>query len=191
MTDRIVVEGYKEIFLFPVGDKTIILAENVNAPHRYIAGEYEYCEIFERINNAVTSNDYLTAFEAYLKKCSEQLTWAKENIPQNMGVISPNDCSIIDYNTDLTHKVVAIKPFSLRREYRGADSQLCYVTGGNGARPNSLGRKVFVINLYSGEQYFTVRENIMGIVKKDKLPDWAMKNLKTIKAKENAERSER
>lgn len=189
--DRIEVNGYKEIFLFPVGDKTIILAENENAPQRYIAGEYESNEIFERINNPVASNDYLTAVESYLTKCSEQLTWANENIPKDMGVINPEDCSHIDYNTDLTNKVIAMKLSSLRREYQSIDNQICLVTGGNGARPNSLGRKIFVTNLYSGEHYFIVRENIMGIVKKDKMPNWALKNLNTIKAKENAERSER
>lgn len=191
MKDLIEIGGFKEIFLFDVGNKTIILAENVNASQRYITGEYESNEIFERINNSVGSNDYLTAVEAYLKKCSEQLTWAKENIPQNMGVINPEDCSHIDYNTDLVGKVIALKLNSLRREYQSADSQLCYVTGGNGARPNSIGRKIFITNLYTGEHYFTVRENIMGIVNKNKIPDWAIKNLKSIKAKENAERSER
>lgn len=191
MKGLIEIEGFKEIILFDVGNKTIILAENVNAPQRYIAGEYEYNEIFEKISKSVGGNDYLTAVEAYLKKCSEQLTWSKENIPKDMGVINPEDCSHIDYNTDLVGKVVALKLNSLRREYQSADSQLCYVTGGNGARPNSIGRKIFITNLYTGEHYFTVRENIMGVVNKDKMPDWALKNLNVIKAKENAERSER
>ena len=57
MKDLIEIEGFKEIFLFDVGNKTIILAENVNAPQRYIAGEYEYNEIFEKISNSVGSND--------------------------------------------------------------------------------------------------------------------------------------
>lgn len=191
MKDLIEIDGFKEIFLFDVGNKTIILAENINAPQRYITGEYEGNEIFERISNSVVSNDYLTAVEAYLNKCSDQLTWAKENIPKDMGVISPETCSHIDYNTELVGKVIALKLNTLRREYQSADSQLCLVTGGNGARANARGRKIFITNLYTGEHFYTVRENIIGIVNKDKMPDWALKNLNAIKAKRDAERSDR
>lgn len=191
MNEKIEIEGYKEMFLFPLGNKSIILAENENAEYRYLTGEYFNNGIFQGINNSLVSNSYLDIIEEYLKKCNEQLSWAKENIPKNMGVITPDDCSYIDGNTDLTNKVVAMKLFSLRREYQSADSQLYFVTGGNGARPNSIGRKIFVTNLYTGENYFIVRENIIGIVKEDKLPDWALKNLKIIKAKENKERDER
>lgn len=191
MANEIEINGYREIFLFPMGDKTIILAENKEAQHRYITGEYINDGIFHGIENAVVSNGYIDIVEQYLNKCSKQLEWVRDNIPKNMGVITKDDCIPADYKTDINNKVVALKIDTLRREYQGADSQLCFVTGGNGAYANSRGRKVFVTCLYSKEHFYVYREDIEGVVKNDKLPKWANDKLKEIKTKENRERNDR
>lgn len=191
MTNKIEINGYKEIFLFLMGDKTIILAENKEAQYRFITGEYVNNGIIHSIENAVASNSYIDVVAEYLKKCSKQLEWVRDNIPKDMVVIAKEDCIPADYKTDINNKIIALKIDTLRREYQGADSQLCLVTGGNGAYANSRGRKVFVTCLYSKEHFYIYREDIEGIVKKDKLPKWADDKLKEIKAKENKERSER
>lgn len=191
MAKGIEINGYKEIFLFPMGNKTIILAENKKANDRFITGEYFNNGIIHSIENALVSDNYIDIVEEYLKKCSKQLEWVRDNIPKDMGVITKEDCIPADYKTDVNNKVIALKVDTLRREYQSADSQLCLVTGGNGAYANSRGRKIFVTCLYSKEHFYVYREDIEGIVEKDKLPKWAEDKLKEIKAKESKERSER
>lgn len=191
MTDKIEINGYKEIFLFPMGDKTIILAENKKEQYRFITGEYVNNGICHGIENAVAGDNYIDIVEEYLKKCSKQLEWVRDNIPKDMGVITKEDCIPVDYKKDINNKVIALKVDTLRREFQSADSQLCLVTGGNGAYANSRGRKVFVTCLYSKEHFYVYREDIEGVVKNNKLPKWANDKLKEIKTKENRERNER
>lgn len=191
MTDDIEINGYKSIFLFPMGNKKIILAEGRNEQYRYITGEYMNNGIIHSIENVVASDNYIDIVEEYLKKCSKQLEWVRDNVPKDMGVITKNDCTPIDYKTDINNKIIALKADTLRREFQSSDSQICLVTGGNGAYANANGRKIFVTCLYSKEKFYTYREDIEGIIEKDKLPEWASDKLKEIKAKENKERSER
>jgi len=44
---------------------------------------------------------------------------------------------------DLTNKVVVISPEGLRREFHALPHRLFLVTGGFGAQPHTLGRKIF------------------------------------------------
>jgi hypothetical protein len=63
--------------------------------------------------------------------------------------------------------------------------QLC--TGGFGCEPNSRGSACFCTNLYSGKESRYERRDILGIIDKDKLPEWAKQRLDEVQ-KERAEK---
>ena len=101
-------------------------------------------------------------------------------------------CTAIAENTKLVGKVIVLKPSILRREYRYADSQLFYCTGGNGAMPNAIGTKVYGCSLSTGKEMYVRRYDILGTIDKSNLPEWAKVGLANIQRSEKAkDRGER
>jgi hypothetical protein len=99
-----------------------------------------------------------------------------------LACFTSEHCYPDDYRQSINGKVIAISQLSLRGEYQTADKQLCLVTGGFGAEANSRGRAVYVINLYHGKETRWNREDVLGEVKLECLPDWAKERLAVIQA---------
>lgn len=122
----------------------------------------------------------------------EQAEKRKEQIIDGIGVITNDMCTAIAENTKLVGKVIVLKPSILRREYRYADSQLFYCTGGNGAMPNAIGTKVYGCSLSTGKEMYVRRYDILGTIDKSNLPEWAKVGLANIQRSEKAkDRGER
>lgn len=139
-----VINGYEIIESMYVGENEVIIAENHNENgDKYLCGYYESNELFARINAICTSNSYPDIVIAFCDNVKEQAEKRKEQIIDGIGVITNDMCAAIDENEKLIGKVIVLKPSVLRREYRYADSQLFYCTGGNGAMPNAIGTKVY------------------------------------------------
>lgn len=95
-----------------------------------------------------------------------------------LGLFDRTHCvSEKDGQIDYEGKVVVISPHIFKDEYKNPDDQLFYVTGGFGARPNSRGRKVFGHFLKDGEETHYYREDILGVLKDEHLPEWAQEKL--------------
>ena len=77
-----------------------------------------------------------------------------------------------DGEMDYTGKVVVIDPRYLKDEYKTPEDQLFLATGGFGCRPHARGRKVFGQFLKDGEQACYYREDIIGVLKEEHLPEW-------------------
>ena len=97
---------------------------------------------------------------------------------------------------DFTGKIAAIYPEVLKEEYREPEYQLFLCKGGFGCSPTAIGRKIFGEFLYDGEKTHFNREDFIGIVKAEFVPEWAREKAKTIDVKpsvkqklENAQKS--
>jgi hypothetical protein len=86
-------------------------------------------------------------------------------------------------DTDLTDKVVIIKPESLSPEYRSLSFQLSLATSGFGCKPDARGRAVYCTELYSGEQSRWDRSDILGVASDDVIPKWAKEKLAVLECK--------
>ncbi len=181
------VQDYELIHSFYVGEREVIVGEDKNAEYRYFCGYYENFEVFERAVECQMSNDYLEIMQIYCDRTKEQVELCKSKQIGAAEVITDDMCSKFDNNTDLTNKIVVLKPDTLRREYQNEHNQLMYVTGGNGAKPNSLGTKVYGCNLGSKNEIYVRRYDIMGIMDKEKLPEWANKSLKKLERESHRE----
>ena len=70
------------------------------------------------------------------------------------------------------------------------EGMLC--TGGFGAQPNARGRSCFCTSLYDGHDTKFYRQDIIGIIAADDLPEWAKPGYdKALTAHKKAERNER
>jgi hypothetical protein len=188
-----VINGYEIIESMYVGENEVIIAENHNENgNKYLCGYYESNELFARINAICTSNSYPDIVIAFCDNVKEQAEKRKEQIIDGIGVITNDMCAAIDENEKLIGKVIVLKPSVLRREYRYADSQLFYCTGGNGAMPNAIGTKVYGFSLSTGKELYVRRYDILGTIDKNNLPEWAKVGLANIQQSEKAkDRGER
>ena len=185
-----IINDYEIIQSFYVGEKEVVVGENKNAEYRYICGYYESNEIFERINDCRASNDYLEIMTLFCDRAKEQVELCKQTQKTEIGIITPDMYSPVNIYDDLTGKVVVEKIDNLRREYQNAENQLFYVTGGNGAKSNARGTKVFGYSFASKKHCYIRRYDVDGVIEKSSLPEWAKTDLAEIKKQIKREEKE-
>ena len=77
-------------------------------------------------------------------------------------------------------KVLIIDPYVLAEKYRTPEDQLFLASGGFGCNPASLGRKVMGNYLNDGTKGTHVRQDFLGVIKEECLPDWAREKLNEL-----------
>ncbi len=172
---------YEIIHAFHIGDKEIVIGENVNAPgnERYMCAFCEKNEILGLYSDLWVSDDFCEIAKLYADRLSEQAekTRAALFTPKFQGIdttpLTKADCSPISYKDDLNGKIVVIKQEVLRQEYRRATNQIKLCTGGFGASPNSRGSACYCVDLYSRTTSRYERQDVMGSLRENQLPKWA------------------
>ena len=82
---------------------------------------------------------------------------------------------------DITDKVIVLSPKCLKEEYWSPENQLWLATGGFGCEPDKIGRAVFATCLFDGEETRWNRQNVIGVIKDELMPEWAQERLKELK----------
>ena len=172
---------YEIIHAFHIGDKEIVIGENVNAPgdERYMCAYCEKNEIFGLYSDLWVSDDFCEIAKIYANRLSEQAEKTRVALftPKFQGIdttpLTKADCTPISSYDDLNEKIVVIKQEVLRQEYRRSINQIKLCTGGFGASPNSRGSACFCVDLYSGKTNRFERRDIMGTLELEQLPKWA------------------
>lgn len=106
---------------------------------------------------------------------------------QELGLFEFSQCEQDDHVQDYTGKVVVIRPDVLKDKFKTPEDQLFLVSGGNGARPHAIGRKVYGKFLKDGEKTYYFRSEIMGVLRDEFLPEWAKEKLTEIQESEQTE----
>ena len=172
---------YEIIHAFHIGDKEIVIGENINAPgdERYMCAYCEKNEILGLYSDFWVSDDFCEIVKKYAERLSEQAEKTRVALftPIFQGIdITPvlkAECTPVSSKDDLNGKIVVIKQDVLRQEYRRCTNQIKLCTGGFGAYPNSRGSACFCVDLYSGKTNRYERQDIMGTLREDQLPKWA------------------
>lgn len=131
-------------------------------------------------------NDYVDAIEFFHQMLIEEIQQLKEEIQKEPNeTITKEDCySIYMYNS-LVNKVIVLNSNVLYPEYRRSCYQLFLARGGFGCRPEGSGNAIFAVNLYTGKECRIEKYDVLGVIKDEKMPDWATKNLKEINKKKS------
>jgi hypothetical protein len=188
-----IVDGYKVIHSVVIGGAEEIVSGNSDAVKNLYRlyqcrrdkplGEYRI--VFE-------SGDYLKAMREFIRRIGVSLDRLgldrvyRGSSPTDHP-LSTGDCVPGGMDTDLTGKVVAVRPEALAPEYRAPPYQLALATGGFGCAPNARGRAVYCAELYSGEQTRWNRQDILGVVDERSLPRWAREKLSALRKTEQRE----
>lgn len=176
---------------FHIGDKEVVLGvAKDNAEQPYLCAFYEHNDIIGKYSECMIGDDYVELVKLYASRIEQQCERLRETekavtVPRE--TITADMCSKISFDENIVDEVVVIRPDILRPEYRTADRQLCFVTGGNGAYANARGSACFCINLCTGENSRFERRDVMG--KMNELPDWAKAREAEIRADRNKQMS--
>ena len=106
---------------------------------------------------------------------------------QKLGLFGAEHCTGDCAEQDYTGKVLVLSPDVLREQYWGKEYQLLYAQSGFGCKPHSSGRAVFATSLVDGEMARWNREDFVGVLKEELLPDWAQEKLTELRAQEQTD----
>ena len=196
MEEKRMAGNYEVTTAFEIGTKEIIIGEDKTAAsdERFVVANYENNGIFERYVDALVGGDYaeiVKIFAERVKNEAEQVIDEKSKITVDMTPITKDGCQVLEADDRIKNKVVVIRADVFKPEYQIATKQLQLCTGGFGAEPNSRGSACFCTNLYSGKEARFERSDILGVIEKDNLPDWAKERLDAVQKEIAHRRKER
>lgn len=196
MEEKRMAGNYEVTTAFEIGTKEIIIGEDKTAAsdERFVVANYENNGIFERYVDALVGGDYaeiVKIFAERVKNEAEKVVDEKSKNTVDMTPITKDGCQVLEADDRIKNKVVVIRADVFKPEYQIATKQLQFCTGGFGAEPNSRGSACFCTNLYSGKESRFERSDILGVIEKDDLPDWAKERLVEVQKEIAHRRKER
>lgn len=188
--EKRMVDTFEVKHAIHVGSKEVLFCvdqKKIGTPYMVCYCTWDNPLGMEQFFEAAGSDDYLEIMTEFTNRVQSQLEAVKaerDKITVPLSPFTAEQCIPNDYGKSIENKVVVIRASSLRPEYQTADKQLVLATGGFGAHANSRGRAVYTVNLYSGKESRWNREDILGIIRPEHLPDWAKERLKQIEARQ-------
>lgn len=177
--------GYEIKQAIHIGDKEIVYGENMREKNGnfYFVSNYTYNEILGEYSHCLVGGDYLEIMQEFTSRVNDQIEavraeFEKASLPPDL--FTAEHCYPHDYKQNIVGKVMAVRAEVFRKEYQRDDHQLILVTGGNGALPNPIGMKVYHKRLSDGKESYIRRHEILGEVKPECMPDWAVKKLTVL-----------
>lgn len=182
--EKRMIENYEIVSSLTInGTEIALLVADIETENRfgccYIAANSVATMVFD----FTASDNYLDMVETYTERINNavltlKLDLEKSDIP--FDIMTEDDCDPIDYDHNLIDNLVAVKSDVLCPEYQRIEHQLYLVTGGFGAYANARGRKVYGKNVATGKQDTFYREDLLGTVKPECTPMWAVERLRDI-----------
>ena len=90
------------------------------------------------------------------------------------------DRSHCSEEADYEGKLLALKPSTLKDEYKTPDFQLFFATSGFGCDPTKIGTAVYGFFLKDDEHTHFRRSDFIGVVKDECIPEWAQEKLQAM-----------
>ena len=192
--------GEYEIFqAISGGIVEIVMGENPNAEpeDRYMCAVCTMNDLFAQYDEIYVSDNYVEILELYGQRVASEAKMLLNEVAEIKGQgiddspLRDTGFQPVSHEDDLNGKVVLLKPNALKKEYQRATHQYQLVTGGFGASPNSRGSACYCINLFSGKTDRYERGDVLGVVDREALPDWAEDGLRRIEQEKKRNREAR
>ena len=191
--EKRMIENFEVIHSLQIGAREVVVG--VSPEQEFMCCFCTQDGMLEHYADAMVSDDYLEIMALYADRLKQQvsvLRAQRNTIHVPSAMLREGQCFPMNSETDITGKVVAIRPDSLRYEYQQADRQLILVTGGGGAHSNARGSAVFGVNVFTGRNTGRwERRDILGEVRPECLPQWVKDRLPVIERERALEREGR
>lgn len=107
-----------------------------------------------------------------------------------LGLFSGKHIVQSDEPQDYTGKLLILRDTSLKEEHRTSENQLFLADGGFGCSPTASGRKVYGQFLSDGEKTQFYRQDFIGVIADEHIPDWARGKLEQLTAEREQAQSD-
>lgn len=190
--EKRMIQNYEVKHAIHLAGGEVVLAEDSSAAEPFMVCDCSWDNPFsvDVYTNIMVGTDYLDAMKEFLERVIRRV----EQIEQERSLrgISPvpltcEDCITGSQHGNYTNQLIVIRPERLAPAARTADHQLLLATSGNGCSPDALGTAVFCQNLFTGESMRWERYHIVGIIRPDRMPEWAAEKLAALKKIEEKE----
>lgn len=178
--EKRVLEDYEVKSTFLINGKEFIFAtdqtKTKGEPYMCCTGTWDNPFGVELYSDAVVSDDYMEIVTEFTKRIDEQVhevTQQREQRGVGNTPLMSDDCIPGSKAGNYLSEMVVIHPDYMTPSARTADKQLGIAVQGNGCRPEAVGTGVFVENLFTGKTEKWSRYQIAGIIRPDRVPDWA------------------
>ena len=101
-----------------------------------------------------------------------------------LGLFSGKHIVQSDEPQDYTGKLLILRDTSLKEEHRNPENQLFLAESGFGCSPTASGRKVYGQFLSDGEKTQFNRQDFIGVIADEHIPDWAREKLEQLTAEQ-------
>ena len=187
--EKRIISGYTEQACFRLGEQEVILAEDPKAELPFLVCTCTWDNPFgaDVYRDGMGCDDYLEAVGVFLERLEAQreaLVQERQERGVPLEALTTADCIPGSLGKDLTGQVIILNPEAMVPEARTADHQLGIATGGFGCSSTGRGQSVYVQNLYTGEKSRWSRSEIMGVIRPDRLPEWAVEKLQERRGQE-------
>lgn len=180
--EKRMIENFEIIHALQIGAREVVVG--VSQKQEFMCCFCTQDGMREYYAEAMASDDYLEIMELYADRLKGQvaaLQAQRKTLHIPLELLGREHCFPLNDSDDIIGKVVAVKPSSLRYEYRRADCQLILVTNGSGARGYSRGTSVYGVNVFTGRRDGRwERRDVLGEVRPECMPQWAKEHLSVI-----------
>ena len=182
LDEKRMIENFEIIHSIQIGAREVVVG--VSPEQEFMCCFCTQDGMREYYTEAMASDDYLEIMALYADRLKGEvaaLQAQRNTLHIPLELLGCKHCFPLLDGDDITGKVVAVKPSSLRYEYRRADCQLLLVTNGSGARGYSRGTSVYGVNVFTGRKAGQwERRDVLGEVRPECLPLWAKDHLQAI-----------
>lgn len=188
------IQGYEIKNAIHIGGREIIMAEDNSKNEPYMVCNCSWDNPFNMLiyDQAVVSEDYLEIMSIFIKRIDNEVQKiAEQRIERGVSHIplTANDCIENSNQANYSVQLIVIKPEIMAPSARTADNQLLLALSGNGCNPHARGTAVFCRNLFTGKETRWERHDIAGIIRPDRIPEWAQNKLAALNHLANTEMS--
>lgn len=184
--EKRMIETYEVKQAIHLAGGEVVLAEDASAAEPFLVCDCSWDNPFsvDVYTNIAVGADYLEAMKEFLERVARRVEQIEQE--RSLRSISPvsltaEDCIPKSQHGNYTNQLIVIRPERLAPAARTADHQLLLATGGNGCSPDALGTAVFCQNLFTGESMRWERHHVAGIIRPDRIPEWAAEKLTALK----------
>ena len=166
---------------FYLNGKEIVFGVDKKAELSYMVA---FCSInpifgFEQYYNCIVTNSYAEAMQEFGQRINAEAELALETQKERgiFDTLTIDDCIPGSRNGDYEGELVVIRADILQRDKQTADYQLCRATVGFGCKASAGGRAVFCQTVFDNREMRYDRTDILGVIKPERIPNWAKERI--------------
>ena len=185
--------NYEVVNSIYIGDKEVVFGVDKSDKYPFLVSYCDYHNPFgvPWATESVGCDDYLEAMGIFIQRVQSQIEQTKSELSKfafDNTVFTKDHCIPDKRSNSIVGKVVVINAEPKRYEYQHSAYQLVLADGDNGAT-GGRGQAVFGTCLATGKRARWERYDVMGEIRPERMPEWAVEALAKIQTQEKAKKS--